>query len=98
MNKESSLTSSSSAVGLIPVRDYTRALIQSQCPSCKKPMPAFQRHRLSQEKILVCICGYRRCVCEEEYERLTSRCGVCGKKGCTGYDHRFHRELIGMGF
>ena len=98
MYKKSSLISSASAVGLIPVRDYTRALIKSQCPSCNKPMPSFHRYRLSKEKILACICGYRRCVSEDEYERLTGRCFVCGKKGCTGYDHRFHGKLIGMGF
>jgi hypothetical protein len=91
MNKRN-LISSASSTGWIPVRDYTRALIQSQCPSCKKEMPVFQKYRLDKRRILACTCGYRRCVNEDEYETITGLCFVCGKQDCCANDHRF----IGM--
>ena len=98
MNKKSSLISSASAAGLIPVRDYTRALIQSQCPSCKKQMPAFHRYRLDKRRILACICGCRRCVNEDEYEDITGLCFVCGAPDCCASDHRFNGVIpAGMG-
>ena len=90
MDKKSSLISSASAAGLIPARDYTRALIQSSCPSCKKPMPAFHRYRLDKRRILACTCGYKHCVSEDEYEALTGLCFTCGKEGCCASDHRFN--------
>ena len=98
MNK-SSLISSASSTGWIPVRNYyAKTLIQSQRPSCNKAMSAFHRYRLDKRRILACICGYRCCVNEEEYEALTGLCFTCGKEGCCANDHRFIGVIpAGMG-
>jgi hypothetical protein len=97
MNKRN-LISSASFARLIPVRDYTRALIQSQCPFCKKQMPSFHRYRLDKRRILACTCGYKRCVNEDEYEAITELCFICGKSGCCASDHRFNGVIpAGMG-
>lgn len=89
MNQQNSLISTANSAGWIPVRDYTRALIESQCPSCRKQMPAFHRYRLDKKRVLSCSCGYRRCVNEDEYEAITCLCFTCGKEGCCANDHRF---------
>jgi len=98
MNKRNLISSAGSA-GFIPVRNYyAKTLIQSQCPSCKMPMPVFQRYRLDKKRILACICGYRCYVNEEEYEALTGLCFTCGKEGCCANDHRFIGVIpAGMG-
>lgn len=98
MDKKSSLISSSSYSNWVPVRDYTRALIQSPCPSCKNPMPAFQRYRLDKIRVLSCTCGYRRCVNEDGYEDITGLCFVCGKQDCCASDHKLHIDFSGIRF
>jgi len=97
--KKSSLINSASSASWISVRNYyTKLLIQSQCPSCNKPMPAFHRYRLDKRRILACTCGYRRCVNEDEYETITGLCFVCGKQYCCANDHRFIGVIpAGMG-
>ncbi|MBU1194082.1 MAG: hypothetical protein KKE62_07420 [Proteobacteria bacterium] len=98
MNKKTALIRRAISKGSFPVTDNTQTFIQIPCPSCERQMMVFHKSRLSKERIFKCICGYRLTVAEKEYEAMTGRCFVCGKRNCCASDHRFHGELIGMGF
>jgi len=90
MNKKSILIRTAMSKGWVPVTDHTRTFIQTPCPSCKRQMMVFQKSRLSKERIFKCVCGYRLTVAEKDYEAMTGRCFVCGRKKCCGQDHRFN--------
>lgn len=68
------------------------------CPSCQSPMKHPQRTFLPKDKIFKCSCGFSKTMKETEYEAMTGACFICGKEACCASDHRFHGELIGMGF
>jgi len=98
MRKKSILIRKAMSIGWIPVTDDTRTFIQIPCPSCARQMMVFQKSRLAKERVFKCICNYRRQVNEEEYEQLSGRCFVCGKRKCCGSDHRFTGIIpAGMG-
>lgn len=98
MNKKSNLIRTAMFFGFQPVVDNTRTFIQVSCPSCNRQMMVFQQSRLEKERLFACICDYRCRVSEGGFEELTGRCFVCGKRNCCAEDHRFHGELMGMGF
>jgi len=89
MNKKTALIRRAISKGLFPITDNTRSFVQILCPSCERQMMVFQKPHLWKERIFKCICGYRLTVAEKEYEAITGRCFVCGKRNCCGRDHRF---------
>ena len=69
-----------------------------QCPTCRSQMKPPQRNFLPRDKIFGCACGFTQTLKETEYEAMTGRCFACEKTNCCAEDHRFHGELMGMGF
>ena len=98
MSKETALIRRTISQGLFPITYSTRTFIRTPCPSCQRQMMVFQKFRLSKERIFKCICGYHLAVEKKEYEAITGKCIICGKRNCCARDHSFHGELIGMGF
>ena len=98
MKKKSFLIQCAISFGWFPVTDHTRTFIQIPCPSCEKQMMVFQKTHLGKERIFKCSCGYRLTVAEKDYEAMTGRCFVCGKRNCCARDHRFNGVIrAGMG-
>ena len=67
------------------------------CPSCRQQMKSIQRSIIRKERLFACACN-RQWISEDEFEGIADHCFICFKKDCCGSDHRFHGELIGMGF
>jgi hypothetical protein len=98
MNKKSFLIQCAISFGWFPVTDQSKTFIQTPCPSCERQMMVFQKTHLGKERIFQCTCGYKLKADEAEYEDLTGRCFVCGKRNCCGKDHRFIGTIpAGMG-
>ncbi|MBT4288321.1 MAG: hypothetical protein HOJ48_06935 [Desulfobacula sp.] len=89
MNKKRVLIRTAMSIGFYPVTDNTQTFIQIPCPSCNRQMLVFHQPRFKQERLFACICDYRCRVAEKEYEAITGRCFICGKRNCCARDHRF---------
>lgn len=98
MNQKSILIRTAMSIGFYPVTDNKNTFIQIPCPLCGAQMMVFQQSRFEKERLFACICDYRCRVSEGSFEEMTGRCFICGKRNCCASDHRFHGELIGMGF
>jgi len=89
MKKKTALIRRTLSKGWFPKTDDTRTFVQIPCPSCERQMMVFQKPHLGKERIFKCICGCHLAVPEKEYEAMTGRCFVCGKRDCCARDHRF---------
>ena len=77
---------------------FFNQVFEAPCPYCQRPMTVTRRSILNQTRLFVCACGHHEWMTEEQFEAITDRCFLCGKRDCCAKDHRFNGTIpAGMG-
>lgn len=73
-------------------------VFKAPCPRCQRSMTATRRSITNQTRLFLCTCGHHEWMKEKQFEAITGRCFLCGKRDCSAKDHRFNGIIpAGMG-
>lgn len=73
-------------------------VFEAPCPCCQRSMTAIRRSILNQARLFICTCGHHEWMTEKQFEAITGRCFLCGKRDCSARDHSFNGIIpTGMG-